>query len=310
MASLLHFPVVVVVRAHSIQNTQHKIKSATMTNTSDPLTDYRNTLKALDVKRKTLELEADTITSELTAVSLDGSPPMGIDTPLVDMDGYPRGDIDVYRARSLRGQLAVIQTDHKALMKQMEKCLEAMASLNSPEEEALRRAPKPKPKFDPITGKWVVKNWDGTVAGIAGGDQRSFDTLAEATHHEEQAALNATAAAAVTATEAATVVAPPTTENQLPKLVPFARIDAVASHSPSAFAGLEEGDLVVKFGAIDYDHPHPLPAIAELVPATVERQESLTVVVLRNEESHKLTLTPQPWDGQGMLGCFIVPYTN
>jgi hypothetical protein len=36
-------------------------------------------------------------------------------------------------------------------------------------------AEKPKPRLDPeSTGKWVVMNWDGTVAGVAGGDKRHF----------------------------------------------------------------------------------------------------------------------------------------
>ena len=40
------------------------------------------------------------------------------------------------------------------------------------EEKRLRQAPKLKPKLDPKTGKWVVKSWDGLVAGIEGGDAR------------------------------------------------------------------------------------------------------------------------------------------
>ncbi|EED92167.1 predicted protein, partial [Thalassiosira pseudonana CCMP1335] len=42
--------------------------------------------------------------------------PMGIDSPLVDNEGYPRADIDVYRARTLRKRFHEIQNDHKALV--------------------------------------------------------------------------------------------------------------------------------------------------------------------------------------------------
>jgi 26S proteasome non-ATPase regulatory subunit 9 len=89
----------------------------------------KKALAALDVKRKALEMEADTIHSELTTEGPEGQPPMGVDTPLVDTDGYPRADIDVYRARTLRGRLKVIQTDHKALMKEIEKGLAQVAAM-------------------------------------------------------------------------------------------------------------------------------------------------------------------------------------
>jgi hypothetical protein len=76
-------------------------------------------LLSLDQQRKALEEEASAITSELTA-SIDGKEPMGISTPLVDKDGYPRADVDVYRARYLRKRLHEIRFDHDGLMKQME----------------------------------------------------------------------------------------------------------------------------------------------------------------------------------------------
>ncbi len=89
----------------------------------------RNALKTLDAKRKALEMEADAIESELTCESPEGEPPMGIDTPLTDADGYPRGDIDVYRARTLRQRLAVIRSDHKAIMKDIERDLAILAAM-------------------------------------------------------------------------------------------------------------------------------------------------------------------------------------
>eukprot|EP00581_Thalassiosira_minuscula_P017306 CAMPEP_0183728892 /NCGR_PEP_ID=MMETSP0737-20130205/29189_1 /TAXON_ID=385413 /ORGANISM="Thalassiosira miniscula, Strain CCMP1093" /LENGTH=287 /DNA_ID=CAMNT_0025960955 /DNA_START=9 /DNA_END=872 /DNA_ORIENTATION=+ len=127
---------------------------------------------------------------------------MGIDTPLVDNEGFPRGDIDIYRARTLRKRFKEIQTDHKSLEKEIEKGLLEIAALQSSsssdskstqtntdsintnkdnvmdeEEKKARLAPKPKPKFDPQTGKWVVKSWDGSVAGVTNGELRSFDDL-------------------------------------------------------------------------------------------------------------------------------------
>lgn len=96
---------------------------------SEQEAEAKKALAALDVKRKALEMEADAIHAELTLEGSEGQPPMGVDTPLVDQDGYPRGDIDVYRARTLRGRLKTIQTDHKAIMKDIEKGLARLAAL-------------------------------------------------------------------------------------------------------------------------------------------------------------------------------------
>ena len=284
----------------------------TMKSTSDLEKDYRNSITSLDVTRKALEEEAEGIISELEAPSgpdFDG-PPMGINTPLVDADGYPRGDVDIYRARSLRGRLAVIRTDHKLLMKQMEDSLVHLAVLKKPagaldddEELKLRTAPKPKPKFDPRTGKWVVKNWDGSVAGIPGGDQRSFEALQAGTIKEEHTSI----------ARAHTTATPQPQPQQLPvsmnsSTVPFARINAVAPHSPAATAGLLEGDLVTRIGTVDHENHRQLAAIGELVPLVAEQEGSLSIVVLRDDIIQELTLKPQPWDGRGLLGCHIVPY--
>jgi len=137
-------------------------------------------------------------------------PPIGIDTPLVDAEGYPRGDIDVYRARSLRKQFKEIQNDHKDIEKQIQLGLLEIAALSSSSsttntngaggdgsgsrssngvststttakedeiEKRARLAPKPKPKYDSKTGKWVVSSWDGSVAGVEHGETRLFDNL-------------------------------------------------------------------------------------------------------------------------------------
>ena len=156
-----------------------------MTSTNnDLLQSAKQSLAALNVQRAALESEAAAIVAELNAPLDSGGAPMGIDTPLVDADGYPRSDIDVYRARTLRGRLAVIRTDHRQLMRDIDTGLQRLAALQNPgkaaEEQAelaARRAAKPKPKYDPISGKWVVQNWDGTVAGAPAGETRSFATL-------------------------------------------------------------------------------------------------------------------------------------
>jgi len=98
--------------------------------TSDEDEKAKHVLKALDVKRKALEMEMAATLDELTAPSADGGAPMGVDTPLTDTDGYPRADIDIYRARNLRHRLAVIKTDHQALLQQVEAGLTNVSSFH------------------------------------------------------------------------------------------------------------------------------------------------------------------------------------
>ncbi len=87
------------------------------------VTELKAELTKLDTQKQTLEGEAEAIVQELTSPGENGEPPMGIDTPLVDQDGFPRGDIDLYRARSLRKRFHEIQTDHKLLVRQLEEGL-------------------------------------------------------------------------------------------------------------------------------------------------------------------------------------------
>jgi len=61
---------------------------------------------------------------------------IGITQPLVDAEGFPRADIDVYRARHLRHRLACLKTDFKTLSKQIEQQLHELHSQHrEPEEE-------------------------------------------------------------------------------------------------------------------------------------------------------------------------------
>lgn len=287
---------------------------------NDPRRAARESLKSLDSRRKALEAEASAIVDELMAVPDEGGNPMGIDTPLTDVDGYPRNDIDVYRARVLRKRLNEIRTDHKEMMKQIETGLVKAAAFSraSAQEESKERdarvASKPKPKFDPVTGKWVTMNWDGTVAGAEGGDHRTFSNL------------ETPPAPVVPLPTEAVATAEQNEEDEGP-LVPFAVIDAVAPHSPASAAGLHEGDLVVEFGSATHLNHDDLKLIAELVPDAAGSKNEIQIKILRRRTvSHEhdtehsveagvreeltLNVLPGPWGGRGLLGCHIKGYTD
>eukprot|EP00546_Thalassionema_frauenfeldii_P003586 CAMPEP_0178935122 /NCGR_PEP_ID=MMETSP0786-20121207/24323_1 /TAXON_ID=186022 /ORGANISM="Thalassionema frauenfeldii, Strain CCMP 1798" /LENGTH=255 /DNA_ID=CAMNT_0020613141 /DNA_START=8 /DNA_END=775 /DNA_ORIENTATION=+ len=247
-------------------------------------------LKLLDEKRQALEVEAEAIVLELQS---EQHGRVGMEKPLVDAEGYPLADIDIYRIRSLRSRWNQIQTDHKQLMKQMESQFTNSKKNNlltktTPQDEAkelqARRAVKPKPKFDAKTGKWVVMNWDGSVAGVENGDKRSFAHLER---EEEVEAMDATA----------------TNDNRA--WIPFAKINYVAPNSPAANASMEEG---VRFGDIDFRNHNDLKAVGALVPKLAESQRSVELQILRQSSKLFLKLSPQTWNGRGLLGCHIVKY--
>lgn len=48
---------------------------------------------------------------------------VGIEGPLVDAEGYPRDDLNLYQIRTARHQIACLQNDHKAIMVEIEEAL-------------------------------------------------------------------------------------------------------------------------------------------------------------------------------------------
>jgi 26S proteasome regulatory subunit N4 len=285
----------------------------------------RQTVKALNIQRQSLELESAAIISELTAVdpANPAAPPIGIDTPLTDGEGFPRNDIDVYRARTQRGRLATIKTDHKRLMGEIEVHLKQIASLQKPEQSELeqeeiaaRLAQKPKPKYDPVTGKWVVRNWDGTIAGAGkASENRSFDNLS----HDRPstvagASVLGTTMPASTAlpmevdesADSTNVIASSIVHRAASSTNPMARVESVASASPAASAGLQTNDAILAFGPIT----ESLHDISDLVRSAAADQVVIELRVLRGSDvndSILLQLKPRPWNGRGLLGCHIVP---
>jgi len=287
----------------------------------DQATSLRQGLKALNIQRQSLEQESGAILAELTAVdpTKPTVPPMGVDTPLTDPEGYPRNDIDVYRARTLRGRLAEIQTDHKKLMQEIERNLHQLAlvqNANRATEEAqeaqARMQTKPKPKFDPVSQKWVVCNWDGTIAGAGPASQgRAFDSLAEADAAASVVPTNTTTGVSnlsIQDDDSTIHRAAPHTND------PFCRVDSVAPNSPAAAAGLRVDDLVVALGPLT-----TLDGVSDLVRRAAADNAAIELRVQRrqgvgggDDETNAVTtlpllLKPRPWSGRGLLGCHIVP---
>ncbi len=71
---------------------------------------------------------------------------------------------------------------------------------------------------------------------------------------------------------------------------------------------MRPGLLVLKFGAVDYAATRAAGSLAP-VASQVREGVPVTVVVLDPVAgaSQTLTMTPSRWQGNGLLGCFLVP---
>ena len=84
----------------------------------------RANLAQLQAQKEAYETEAFAISSDLSSPGPNGESPAGVKDPLVDKEGFPRGDIDVHAVLEKRNRLAIINTDHKRVMKEIEILLE------------------------------------------------------------------------------------------------------------------------------------------------------------------------------------------
>ena len=139
----------------------------------------RERLNRLVAQRDALELEADAIASELNSPGVNNEPPAGIKTPLIDKEGFPRGDIDLFNVRAKRQRLAVINTDHKALMSEIEKTLHLVHS-ELPSVEEMRSELKVSATSAEVTSSnskafaivdEILETSPASEAGLINGDE-------------------------------------------------------------------------------------------------------------------------------------------
>ena len=202
------------------------------------------------------------------------------------------------------------------------------------EEKKARLAPKPKPKFDPKSGKWVVKSWDGSVAGVENGEMRSFDDLyasnlgvvgqgEQSNGGSSNSSIGGSAGNGTTQQQTSLQQQRRAQRNNVSfqeHTTPFAIIDEVSPNSPASEAGLIENDVIIRFGDINSTNHREFRAIAELVQLTASENKSITVTVRRKTmelggvveviKTEIVELKPRTWGGRGLLGCHIRPYSE
>eukprot|EP00644_Phytophthora_capsici_P000587 jgi/Phyca11/130442/e_gw1.93.157.1 len=165
---------------------------------ADVVAEYEAAVQA----KQAIEEEIDAVVAELTS---GGSP--GVKGPLVDAEGFPRADIDVYRVRQLRHTLALKQTDHQLIMKKIELQIQAKVVENSVktqvdeaaehmqqlETEWKQKLQEVKPEERDLLPFAVVESVQhespAEMAGLQPHDQVLRFGTADASNHRELAAV-------------------------------------------------------------------------------------------------------------------------
>ena len=144
-------------------------------------------------------------------------------------------------------------------------------------------------------------NWDGTVSGVAGGDNLRFEDLS----HNREKNSNSTPASYTRIGDNSAGGGPIATENNvsssssssssnLPTTAsgdgsgtsdapqpPFAKVDGIAKESPAEDSGMQVGDLVTQFGYLHAQNNERLRAMSILVPEVAGEGGAIQLVVLR-----------------------------
>ncbi|KAJ3136142.1 26S proteasome non-ATPase regulatory subunit 9 [Physocladia obscura] len=186
---------------------------------------------------------------------------------------------------SVRTQLLQLQGERAALESELHELADALASNNSNMSDALVDAHGfPRNDVDVYT----IRHLRNAIIRKQN-DHKALMTRIESAMHaafaEAQQAKAASASLPITTSITANLPAA------------FALVASVAPESPASDAGLAAGDKILRFGTASQ-----LSAVPSQVIETVPVQ----VLVLRDNISVSLTLTPRKWSGSGLLGCHLI----
>eukprot|EP01084_Bolivina_argentea_P313166 542298_1 len=259
------------------------------TDGSTELSAIKEEIILLATQKNAIEAEVSAILDELNCPpeSDPNLPPIGLRNSLIDEEGFPKPGYDIMRIRSRRQRFHCLQTDHTNVMKSIEVALHRL--------HASQRAKT------------------ATSVLTSSADQSSTAPLTNRAQEREED-LDAGPATSIYGDEW-----------WPPRIVAFAKVDEVSYNSPAATGGLKQGDLLISFGKVhafnwreEYGSNSvlfPLSAVqTELHRAVLNRSEpefkqGIEVWVLRDDSSQPslIKITPDLREGQGHLGCHIIP---
>lgn len=222
--------------------------------------------------------EKDTLQKAIVQQEAELAASGGLGEALVDKDGFPRSDVDIYAVRHARVELIRKQNDLTALVKRIENMLYEVHA---------------QAKVEGLVGQPTTNTTTTTSRGPAASAASSASRVA------------ATSSPAPTSTSTVPSATAPKPTSYL------ARVDGVMPDSPAFACGIRRGDSLVRFGPVNADSVarSGIPALQQIA-ALVQRSEDTEVVVeVERPEGNRveLKLVPKRWAGRGLLGCHIVP---
>ncbi|OXB71074.1 UNVERIFIED_CONTAM: hypothetical protein H355_005277 [Colinus virginianus] len=214
----------------------------------------------------------------------------GLHSKLVDEEGFPRADIDIYAVRGARHRIECLKTDYREVRTQIEKNLQNLHA----------------------RGAVPVKRATPTSTGRLQEEEAVKRALRECPY------------------------------------APFATVEELHERSPAATGGLRLGDLVLRMGPlavpnvqkkdnnvteestkaettnkagnnIGEDDELPIQAGDARIQQVFQRLQDLVknsvgseidVEVFRAGRVVHCKLTPQSWEGRGLLGCRLTPLAH
>lgn len=298
----------------------------------EEIEELKTQLRNLQEQRDALEVEATTIKTALTSPGPNGAKPAGLrGTPLVDSQGFPRADIDVHDATIKRNRLACIDTDHLNLMKEIESLLHELHSksklLPKPPKDQTRKNTEQQRTSQPRNNH---NNSSSNSSSLSSSNIITSENLSVGRSEidKEESKFNNNSNESLAGHTNAKYIEKGTVAFELySSLTPFLLVDLVFPNSPASSAGLLVNDKVVKFGHIEDNminsRDRALPTVGQFVqgnqgvPITVivrremkaEENRNTSSSSTRESENYQLVeliLTPQTWEGRGLLGCHII----
>lgn len=219
---------------------------------------------ALMDKRSEIEAEMNVIVSRLCQ---PGGP--GLQGNLLDPQGFPRADIDIFQVRGDRHRLSVLRNDHTSITKQIEKNIEVLHSAHVGVTLPQKRTAEGE----------EVAHMRPSAATRA---ESSYGTSSMPTAHTSHSIAGADS----------------------PNGLPFAVFDELQEGSPAALDGIMVGDQLIKFGSVEGGDDLLMRLGRE---GRMNEGNAVPVIVLRRGVQVQLIVTPRQWSGPGLLGCHIQP---
>ncbi|XP_047237836.1 26S proteasome non-ATPase regulatory subunit 9 [Girardinichthys multiradiatus] len=90
---------------------------------------------------------------------------VGVEGPLVDAEGYPRADVNLYMIRDARHSISCLQNDHKAIMAQIEEALHMLHAREKAKKERDEAASQEEPMEQQVTLRPPFARVDAVTVG-------------------------------------------------------------------------------------------------------------------------------------------------